>query len=255
MKHTEIQMIGKVPLVVLIAGIVVTCFGKSESMSAQGDPRDAGEHNRDAVLKSLRRIASSSELAIRLYYRGACSPNAKDDPIPFPFTKVQPPSKGKTGVTAVREIFKNDKNVAVTEDAGIIRIWIGKVSTEILRTKLSLLTLDPMGRYNPGQAIIVINNTKEMQIAMRSLGLTPVWSASSSRTLPGKDLPHLPASIKDVTVEQFLDLMAKTWDGPVIYGACVVPTDASGKRRFIIDSAQDVIPKGAWKKLGIERPD
>jgi hypothetical protein len=170
-------------------------------------------------------------------------------------TKVQPPSKGNTGLAAVREIFKNDKNVRITEDAGIIRIWIGKVPTGILRTKLSLLNLNPVAQYNPDQAITVINNTKEMESAMRSLAFRPVWSASSSRALPAKELPHLPASLNDMTVEQVLDLMAKTWDGPVIYGACTASNDASTTTKFLIDSAQDVIPKGAWKKMGLERPD
>jgi hypothetical protein len=244
----------KLWLVLLILGGAVPYFGASESTPGQAGLREVSNRNKDTVLKCLRRAASSSDIAIRLYYLGDCSPN-DEEPIPFPFTKVEPPSKGKTGLASVREIFKNDKNVAVTEEAGIIKIWIGKVPTEILRTKLSSLTLDPIEQYNPDEAIIAINNTKEMQAAMRSFGLSAVWSASSSRTLPAKELPHLPASIKDVTVEQILDLMAKTWDGPVIYGACAVPTDASGKRRFFIGSAQDIIPKGSWKKMGIERPD
>jgi hypothetical protein len=229
-------------------------LASSELPSALQGSREVSDRNEDTVLKYLRRVASSSDVAIRLYYLGSCHPNSKD-PIPFPFIKVQPPPKDRTGVAAVREIFKNDKNVTVTQEGGIIRIWIGKVPTAILETKLSSLTLDPIGRYNPNEAIIAINNTKEMKAAMHSLGLSPVWSAASSRALPAKGLPCLPASIKDVTVEQILDLMAKTWDGPVIYGACAFPTGASGKRRFFIDSAQDVIPKGAWKKMGIQRPD
>jgi hypothetical protein len=169
--------------------------------------------------------------------------------------KVQPPSKGKTGAAAVREIFRNDKNVIVTEEPiGIIRIRIGKVPAAILHTKLSLLTLDEIGQYNPKEAIIAINNTKEMQTAMRSLGVIPIWSASSARALPAKELPHLPATMRNVTVEQVLDLIAKAWDGPVIYGVCAGPTDSSGVKRFFIDSAQDVIPKGGWKKMGPGAP-
>jgi hypothetical protein len=219
--------------------------------------RDLSKSNKDAVLKYLRRIATSSNIAIRLYYRGACHQtrdSGNDEPVPFPFTKVQPPPRGSTGLAAVREVFKKDENVRVTEEAGIIRIRIGKVPTDILQTKLSLLTLDPIGQYNPNEAIVAINNTKEMEAAMRLLRLKPAWSASSSRTLPDKGLPHLPRSMRDMTVEYTLDLIAKTWDGPVIYGACV-PTNENDGTRFLIDSAQDVIPKGAWKKMGIDRPE
>ena len=242
-------MISNFLVVVLMVGSAIMCIGAPESGS-----REVSDRNRDAVLKYLRQVAQSSDIAIRLYYRGACDPKA-EDPIPFPFVNVQQPSKGKTGLAALREIFKKDKSVTVTEETGIIRIWIGTMPTAILRTKLSVLTLDELGQYNPDEAIIAINNSKEMETAMHSLGVIPVWSASSSRALPAKELPHLPASMRNVTVEQILDLMAKTWDGPVIYGACAVPADANGGGRFVIDSAQDVIPKGAWKKLGIQRPD
>lgn len=244
----------KLNLVLLILAGTLADFSASEPTPAEAGLREVSKGDKDTVLKYLRRVASSSDIAIRLYYLGDCGPN-DEEPIPFPLIKVEAPSKGTTGLASVRAIFENDKNVTVTEEAGIIRIWIGKVPTEILRTKLSSLNLDPIEQYNPNQAIIAINNTKEMEAAMRSLGLSPVWSASSSRTLPAKDLPCLPAAVKDVTVEQILDVMAKTWDGPVIYGACAVPTDASGKRRFFIGSAQDVMPKGYWTKTGIERPD
>lgn len=248
-------MIGKFWFVVLMMVSSVACVGAPKEPIAHKGSREVSDRNRDAVLKDLRRVAGSSDIAIRLYYRGTCHSNA-EDPIPFPFVRVQAFSKGKTGVAAVREIFKNDKTVTITEEpVGIIRIWIWKVPIAILQTKLSLLTLEELGQYNPDEAIIAINHTKEMQAAMRSLGVTPVWSASSSRALPAKELPHLPASMRNVTVEQVLDLMAKTWDGPVIFGACAVPTGASGGRRFFIGSAQDVIPKGAWKKMGLERPD
>jgi hypothetical protein len=247
-------MINRSSLPSLLAGILVVCFGATDSAFTQAISHGGSDRNEDTVLRYLRRVASSSDTAIRVYYLGACGPSA-EDPVPFPFTKVQPPSAGKTGLAAVREIFNNDTNVTVTEDAGIIRIRIGTVPTDILRTKLSLLNLDSIAQYNPNQAIIAINNTSEMEAATRALGLSSVGSASSSRTLPSEELPHLPASIKNMTVEQILDLIAKTWDGPVIFGACTVPRTEGGAKPFFIGSEQDVIPKGAWKKMGVERPD
>jgi hypothetical protein len=247
-------MKSKFCLMVLIVGSAAACGGAPGLPSDREGSREVSKRNEGVVLKYLRRVATTSDIAIRLYYRGDCHSNA-EHPIPFPFTEVQPPSKGTTGLAAIREIFKNDKNVTVTEEAGLIRIWIGKVPTAILQTKLSLLTLDPIGQYNPAEAIIAIKNTKEMQAALRSLRASPVSSTSSSRAGPQQELPHLPASMRNVTVEEVLDLMAKTWDGPVIYGACEIPTDATGETPFLLDSAQDVMPKGAWKKMGLERPE
>jgi hypothetical protein len=189
-----------------------------------------------------------------VYYLGDCN-RSSHDAVPFPFTNVQTPSKGRIGLAAVQEIFKNDKNVTVREEAGIIRVWIGKVPTAILQTKLRFLTLDPIAQYNPSEAIIAMLNTREMQAAMRSLQLSPPLLSAGSRTLPDKELPHLPESVKDVTVDQLLDLIAKTWDGPVIYGVCAAPMEADGETRFVINAAQDVMPKGAWREMGIERPD
>lgn len=231
------------------------CSSASRLPAAREDSRKIGDRNQRVVVNYLWRVASASDVAIRLYYRGRCSTRA-DFVIPFPSIKVQPPPKGKTPVAAIREIFERDKNVTVREDAnGIIRIWIGKMPTAILQTKISDLTLDEMAQYNPDQAIVVINNTKEVKAAVDLLALKPAWSASSARALPQKELPHLPAHLKDMTVEQILDLMAKTWDGPVIFGACAEKTADASRKWFFIDSAQDIIPKGAWRKRGQPRPE
>src|SRR2546430_8404381 len=106
-------MISNFLVVVLIVGRTTMCIGAPESGS-----REVSDRNRDAVLKYLRQVTGSSDIAIRLYYRGACDPKV-GDPIPFPFVNVQQPSKGKTGLTALREIFKKDRSVTVTEETGI----------------------------------------------------------------------------------------------------------------------------------------
>ncbi|HUE62431.1 MAG TPA: hypothetical protein VMO04_04830, partial [Chthoniobacterales bacterium] len=211
--------------------------------------REASKANFDAVWQYVKPAIFGSNKAVRLYYRANCRVT-KDyfgqEPVPFPFVKVQPPSKGKTSLTAIREIFKNDKNVTVREDSvGIIRIWIGKVPTAILQTKLTVLTLDPKDQYNPDDASGAILQTKEMQAAMGSLRFRTPAKVAGAVAEPMKGLPHLPASIRNVTMEQALDKIAKTWagEGAIIYGVCGEPTEQNGDTLFSLDYMGDILPK------------
>jgi hypothetical protein len=193
--------------------------------------------NEDAVLKYLRPALNSAGKAGRLYYRGACQQES-GDPIPFPLIETRLPSRGETGLAAVREIFQNDKDVTVTEGlSGIIRIRIAETSTEILETKISLLTLNRMEQYNPGDAISAIERTKEVEAAMRKFGLRLPLNLGGLESLPTNMRPHLSPSMKNVTVDQALDSIAKTFRGIVVYGECAEPAEPGGARLFDIDFA------------------
>ena len=116
----------------------MVCLGPPTSSTAAEVLRGSNEANETALFNYLLPIVYSSGKAVRLYYRSDC--RAATDPInnavPLPFVEAQQPSKGVTGLTAIRQIFEKDKNVTVTEDAaGVIRIRIGKVSMNILQTK------------------------------------------------------------------------------------------------------------------------
>ncbi|MFL6515937.1 MAG: hypothetical protein ACJ8M1_13045 [Chthoniobacterales bacterium] len=171
---------------------------------------------------------------MRLYFESDC--RAATDPsasaVPFPVVNVQRASKGKDGVAAIREIFAKDKKVTVTEASdGVIRIRIGKVPATILQTKISQLGLNPMRQYNPPEIFDAIVETKEMEGAMDSLRFKQVYHPSSDRVEPDNSFPHLPATLTNVTAEQVLDEVAKTWAGMivVIYGECAESTNPDGK--------------------------
>jgi len=198
------------------------CLGAVPLPPAQQGGPSASARNEGAVLKYLRPALKSSGKAPRVYYRASCQGKG-GNPVPFPRTEVQPPSKGKTGVAAVREVFRDDKDVTVTEGrTGIIRIRIGKAPDAFLQTKISLLTLKPMEQYNPTLAVSAIESTGEVEAAMRRLGVRPVQAIGTQLIAePAKGLPHLPSSMKNVTVDQALDSIAKTFKDVVVYGACV----------------------------------
>ena len=193
----------------------------------------ASQRNEDAVFNYLLPVANSCLRPIRVYYGTACS---KEKPAEFPSVTVQAPGKGETGLDAVREIFAKDKNVKVTEDGGIIRIWIGKIPTAILQAKLGRLALSPSAQYTPGVAFYELLSSKELVRAEQTLKYMPPLTYSNLAIQPNEKLPHLPATIPDMTAEQILDKMAKTWapEVIVIYGACDGKNE-SGETNFWLE--------------------
>ena len=84
-----------------------------------------------------------------------------------------------------------------------------------------------------------------MKAALETLRLRMVNTMTGAVVEPMKGLPHLPASIRNVTMEQALDKIAKTWagEGVVIYGVCTEPTQQNGDTLFWLDYAGDIVPK------------
>jgi hypothetical protein len=235
----------------IVAAVFATAIACAGTVAAQTTPewsREASRKNLDAVWSDLKPIVFSSGKAVRLYYRTDCrATNALVDhePIPFPVTKIQPPSEGKTGLSAVQEIFAGDKNVVVNEDAGVIRIRIGDVPMAILQTKLHSVIFNQTDQYNPEEALGTIISSKEVKSAMGSLRMATVPTGAGPVADPIKGLPHLPAAIRNITVDQALDKIAKTWagEGIVVYGICAEPTQKNDARLFTIDYLGDLVPK------------
>ena len=180
----------------------------------------------------------SREGAGRIYYSTACK--TKDgESLPFPRVEVRQLSKETTGVVAVREIFENDKHVMVSEDrSGMIRVTIGQPVSALLQTRIHSLTLKPHERYNAPLAISAIENTTEVEVAERKLGFDHpniVFGGGIALPEKGVRLPHLPASMKDLTMDRALDAVAKTFGGIVIYETC---EERSGKRLVSLDFVQ-----------------
>jgi hypothetical protein len=196
------------------------------------------QHNQEAALKYLRPVLLSRGGAGRIYYSAACK-TEDGESLPFPRVEVRPPSKETTDVVAVREIFENDKHVMVSEDrSGMIRVTIGQLVSALLQARIHSLTLKPHERYNAMLAIFAILNSKDGGAAMHQLGFDqPNIVFGGGIVLPekGARLPHLPASMKDLTMDQALDAVARTFGGIVIYETCA---ERSGKRLVSLDFVQ-----------------
>jgi hypothetical protein len=210
---------------------------------------DDSRRNEEAAMKYLGPFAFYTHTPVRVYVLENCTRSGINWAMQFPRVKTKLPSKGAAGVAAVHEMFQEDPNVQVTEDNGIIRVRIGKVPTDLLRTRLAHISFDREARYDPNQALGAIIGTNEVQTAMQSLRLTlPVGPGGGTLVVPQKDFLHLPGSISNVTVEQALDTVAKTWEGQVVvmYFVCKQPKD-SGERLFHFATYGQIGPRSSSK--------
>ena len=177
-----------------------------------------------AVQKYLWPVLASAGKTGRVYYEAICPPT-EEYPLAFPRMELRPPLTNATDLAAVRSIFREEKGILVAEDpVGVIRVRIGKVPDAILRTRISTLSLNPIEQYNSYSAILAIENAPEVRSAMEKLHLVvPVRPINMPVVWPADGLPHLPPELSNVTMDQALDMVARTWGSILFYGACTGP--------------------------------
>jgi hypothetical protein len=191
-----------------------------------------------AVIQYLRPALASDGGAARLYYAGECR-DAENDPsgvlhLLFPPVNLQRPLDGATGMPAVQEIFRDDPHVTVTEDqSGIPRVTVGSVNNAVLQTTLPLLTLDPTEQYTAPSAVDKIAITADLYAKAHGLpfGLAP-FVIDHIANGPVTGAPHLPETMRNVTIDGALDAVARTFKGIVMYGVCKLP---DGRELFKLD--------------------
>lgn len=221
----------------VILVVYLSCGARAESsgFSAQPtQPYQVSDYNRDLanILNYLRPALTVSPAGVRLSYAAKCAAGAEVPPIPP--VRLRAPSRPSTGYSAVSMIFEGNQNVAVTKNVdGIITIKMGTVRDDLLHADIHVLRLRPTAQYDAGSVIAALENTVEMQSAMDSLGLRPssVFRIGLLQS-PGSGRPHIPSVLKNVTVDQVLDLLAKTFRGIVTYGVC---TQGPPRRPFFIN--------------------
>jgi hypothetical protein len=160
----------------------------------------------------------------RIYYRGSCLQDANLG-ISFRQLNVRPAPVGKSGVAAIRYMLRDEQNISVEEDdTGVVRIRIGRVSDAIPHIRIPRLTLSPLEQYNAWSAIGAVQSASEVRSAMHDLHIrTPIRFTNMILVRPAEGLPHLPKVVTDATVDQVLDIIAKTFHGTILYKTCAPP--------------------------------
>jgi len=228
-------------MVVRVASILLSLLLAAAASAVDFDTTFPEDANKEAVIRHLRPALEPIDGAARVYAVVDCRalPATR-----FPRVTLQTRRKAKIGIDAVREIFANDKQTTVTlGPTGIPRIRIGKAPSALLQTKIHRLRFTPQERYNIISAEMALEKTEEVQAAIGRLNLKqPVTVISENVQVPMEDVPHLPASIKDVTFDQALDLLAATFASVIFYEEC---TDGKDGHYFTID--QGCIVCGPWR--------
>lgn len=211
-------------LLLLSSGISTPNLQQSVPPQSQSQIYASSRKNEDSVLQRVRPVLRANEYAGLITYSGACHTNHPDF-VGFPRVNVRRPS-GSTSLAAIREMFANDSAVKVKEKPGkVIEIKIGSPVTSFLRTKISVLRLGAINQYNPDIAIYAIMGAKEVKEKMNRLNFyaPQVINFGTLVTEPAPGLPHLPAVLKNVSVEQILKLIAKKFGWIAVYGTCRQP--------------------------------
>ncbi len=196
-----------------------------------------------SVLKTLWPALHYGETVGRIYFQTACQPS-DDLRRSFPKLDVHRPSKGKAGVEAIREMFRTERNAAVTEpQPGVVSIKIGAVPDAILKTRIPHLSLNPEEQYNIWLAIEAIQDSPEVRSMMRRLAIgIPATPMNIQIREPIAGQPHLPESIDNATFDQALNIVARAFRGVVIYRFCTAPAqfeiDFADARGIYADTLQ-----------------
>lgn len=174
-----------------------------------------------SIIDYLRPALENVGEVARIYYASEC-PMKRNE---LDSVWLEPPLQGATGIDAVRQIFRDDPSVTVTQDrSGMVRIVIGSVSSTVLQTRLPSLTLNPFAQYTAASAVDEIAFTADSYAKERRLPfrLAP-YLIDHLASGPGAGRPHLPATMQNITIDGALDAVAKTFSGIAVYSECGEP--------------------------------
>lgn len=225
-KNGPIKKNGSIKLL-LISALLALCFGCAASPAIDSkleDPYEASDDARRNLVSDFRLALSGSDSPLRVNYEGTCSQEYQHRflGVIFPRINVTTPLEEGTDVEKLRSIFLNDEKVSISQgEDGIIRVRIGEPDEEILKTRIESLTFDIDERFNATLAVEIIQGAPEVFASMDKLGLTrPLTFRSILLGPPLDESPRLPETLKDVTMDEALDLVAITFGDIVMYGAC-----------------------------------
>lgn len=210
-------------LLAIAVGLITAFHGVQAITPSSVTSRIESRNREEAVLGAIRGPLSEIGNAGRVYYRGECSAGSELF-VGFPHLATHVASKDGKGFGAIVGVFSGLADVTVTHDAGMPRIFVGSRPSGVLNTRISNVHFSPLQRYNASMAIDAILDAGEVQEAIKENGIVfPIEYSDGLVTPPAPGLPHLPRSLSEMTVDQALDVVAKTFGGVVLYGSCTQP--------------------------------
>lgn len=203
--------------------------------ASSGGEQSTASNSKGAFVGRVRPILRATHQVGRIYYRTSCSAQTAGPDL-FPSISARSAAQTLNVSASVREMFVDQTNVTVVErQPNIVAVTIGRVDGSILATRIRELKLEAVQQFNPSLVISAVLNTDDVQAAMNYHGLDfPIVTGPGFVAPAGDKSPHVASVVKDRTLEQILDLVAKTFNGIVFYGEC---TDSDKTQWFWIDFA------------------
>jgi hypothetical protein len=126
----------------------------------------------------------------------------------------------------LREVFADDHKMQVTQETGgAIRMVESGVPKELMDVTIRKLSFNDV--YDPMSAEAMIISAPEVQDFMKAHGIQRDPFRGGVRGLrqgPQPGLPHISEDLDNVTVQQALDRLLKTFPGFWIYQNCLSET-------------------------------
>ncbi len=196
------------------------CWSLAAGCAAKGSGFAASD-SQTGVLPSLLPVLKREKKAGRINYEATCSGKSPNS-IKFPKINVQSASRGNSALAEIREMFESDSGVEVSEDQdGVISIQIGTIASSVLKARIARVEFNKCAQYNPALAIASIMSTDEALAALQASDMRPLPRVANVIIAePRVGLPHLPASLRNLTVDDALASVAQTFGGIVAFGAC-----------------------------------
>jgi hypothetical protein len=208
------------------AAIAILIYGSLGSQDALGADIRLQFHAGNSVQVSEAKVLDvvlplGSRGGGRFYYLADCT--SGDEPVGFPVMSVRPPPATASAPDALRYAFQGNDDLKVSEERGLFRLTVGPPPIAILSARISRLRLSGYARTDPNLAIEALENADEVRSAADQLHVAEPATFIDHQVLTGKRRPRLPSELRNVTLEEALDQVARTFRGVVFYGACAQP--------------------------------
>lgn len=177
-----------------------------------------------AARSTMVEVLGKTPFSGSLEYSGDCD-TSQELPV-LPAVRVPLKGENSSPLMTLREIFTDDYEMQVTkETGGTIRMVESGVPKELLDVTIRKLSFKDI--YDPKSAEAMIISAPEVQDFMKAHGIERDPFRRGVRGLrqgPGPGLPHMSEDLDNVTVQQALDHLLKTFPGFWVYQNCLSET-------------------------------
>lgn len=158
----------------------------------------------------------------RIYYGGDCQvPDNNTNLMPQPSLRFNANTKDVNDLEALTRALANNDNLSIVERGDIIGLYINYEREKFLDTEIADVSFSVEEQYNANLALSAIAEDGALQAAEEVFGKQHMaLLLIEGVRQPTEGYPHLPPSISNVSFDEALDVVAKTFHGIVFYETC-----------------------------------